>query len=255
MATKHVVLVLSLLAFATLARAQQPDDVRARTHFEAGRSYFEEGAYDRARDEFERAYALSQRAALLLNLATTNERLGAYDRAVANIREYLQRAPDDPNRTTLERRIENLERLERERGTPAPPVVVTPPTGSQTGSQPAPRGGGMDEGLLFGAIGGYGAAGAGAILMTIFGSLALSEDGALRSGCGASGSCTPDQVAAADTFALVSDIGLGLTIAGAAAGTVLLILALGSGGGGDRSARLAPWLTPTGGGLFAQLGF
>lgn len=248
-------LALAMSAVSAHAAAQQQplseDDIRARTHFEAGRSYFEEGAYDRARDEFRRAYDLSHRPALLINLATTNERLGNYDEAIANITEYLRLTPDDPNRTTLERRVENLERLRRERGDghrdasgPSEPADPGP-------AQPAPSSG-SDGGLVAGAIGGYAVAGAGAVLMAIFGSLALTEDAALREGCGATASCTPAQVANADTFALVSDIGLGVAIAGAVAGTVLLVLGLSSSGGSSERASVAPWLGPNGGGLVAQ---
>lgn len=239
-----------VLAAASTASAQElsADDVRARTHFEAGRSYFEEGAYDRARDEFQRAYDLSRRPQLLLNLATTHERLGDYQRAIEAIREYLNRTPDDPSRATLERRIQNLERLERERASGVVSTTTEPPERTPGGA------GGMDGGLLAGTIAGYGVAGVGLVLMGVFGGMALSEDSALREGCGATASCTPAQVADADTFALVSDIGLGLAIAGAAAGTILLVLGLTSSSSSER-ALVAPWLTPEGGGVATRVSF
>ncbi|HEY8426881.1 MAG TPA: tetratricopeptide repeat protein [Sandaracinaceae bacterium] len=229
------------------------DDQRARAHFEAGRSYFEEGAYDRAADEFRRAWELSRRPPLLINLATANERLGNYEGAIESLREYLRLVPDDPNRTTLERRIENLERLHRERQAQSA-APSTPPPEASPPSAPASSGSGPDAGLLGGALAGYGVAVVGGVLMAVFGAMALAEDAELRAGCGANASCTPQDVADADTFAAVSDVGLGLAIAGAAAGTVLLVLALGSDGGGERTA-LAPWLGPDGAGLAARLRF
>jgi tetratricopeptide (TPR) repeat protein len=243
-----VALVAVLGAGTAQAQEMTADDLRARTHFEAGRSYFEEGAYDRARDEFQRAYDLSRRPQLLLNLATTHERLGNYQQAINAIREYIQRVPDDPNRATLERRAQNLERLERDRRAG---VQVTTETTTTTITQAS---GGGGDGLMAGAIASYAVAGAGLVVMSIFGGLALSEDSALRSGCGATASCTPEQVANADTFALVSDIGMGVAIAGAATGTVLLILGLGSSGSSDQ-AVVAPWVAPEGGGVSTRVRF
>jgi hypothetical protein len=106
----------------------------------------------------------------------------------------------------------------------------------------------MDGGMMAGMIAGYGVAVVGAVLMAVFGSMALSEDAELADTCGVTGSCTAEQVADADTFALVSDVGLALTIAGVAAGTVFLILGLTSPVGGE-SASITPWFTPEGGGV------
>ncbi|HJL19788.1 MAG TPA: tetratricopeptide repeat protein [Sandaracinaceae bacterium LLY-WYZ-13_1] len=244
------------------------EDRRARTHFEAGRLHYEDGAYDRALEEFRRAWELSHRAPLLINLATVEERLAMYSEAADHLREYLRMTPDAPDRSRLENRIENLERLERERGDGAAPPDVeetedVEADGAETdvdsdadavGSTeavPPPATGGPDGGLLAGAIASYGVAAAGGLLMGIFGGMALGEDAALSDGCGATASCTDDEVADANTFALVSDVGLGVLVAGAAAGTVLLILGLASGGE-ERDVAAAPWLGPDGAGLAAQ---
>ena len=88
--------------------------------------------------------------------------------------------------------------------------------------------------------------------MGALGGMALGEYESLRTGCGASQSCTQEQVADANTFALISDIGMGLTIAGLAAGTAFLIVALTSGseGSADQAAlQLTPWAGPNAGGL------
>lgn len=253
---------LASMGLSASAQAQSDDDARARTHFEAGRSYFEEGAYDRAREEFQRAYDLSRRPPLLLNVATADERLGRYAEAAANIRRYLEAVPDDPNRTTLERRIQNLERLDAERrraGGGESGERADRPDDAEDGANssapaPASSGRGMDDGLLAGTIAGYGVAGAGAVLMAIFGAMALAEDSALASGCGAVPACTPDDVADANTFALVSDIGLGVALAGAVAGTVLLVLGATSGPS-DEQAAITPWVAPDAGGVAARIRF
>jgi Tfp pilus assembly protein PilF len=66
---------LFVLAFAAVlwsaasASAQSSDDERARGHFLAGSSYFDQGRYDQAAEQFETAYSLSPRSQLLLNAA------------------------------------------------------------------------------------------------------------------------------------------------------------------------------------------
>jgi tetratricopeptide (TPR) repeat protein len=232
-------------------------DRRARTHFESGRLHFEEGAYDRARDEFQRAWELSERPPLLLNLATSHERLGRYEEAIANIREYLRRMPDDPQRDRLQRRAENLERLQGQR---QPQQHEPEPAAAQEEGAPEPApasrsaGGGSAEGLMIGSIAGFGLGGLGLVSMGIFGGLALAEDGALRDGCGATSSCTPAQVANADTFALVADIGMIAGVVGLGVGVVLLVLALGSEEEAAQSA-VVPWFGPNDGGLMLRSRF
>jgi tetratricopeptide (TPR) repeat protein len=271
-----VALAVAIAAGPAAAQELSADDRRARTHFEAGRLHYEDGAYDRALEEFQRAWELSHRAPLLINLATVKERLAMYREAAADLRQYLELVPDAPERARLERRIANLERLERERGQPSqaeaqaraeaapapaeaaaatpqtPQTAATPQTAQTAAPSPAEPASGPDGGLLAGALAGYGVALAGGVLMGVFGGLALSEDAALADGCGATASCTDEQVADANTFALVSDVGLGLAAAGAAAGTVLLILGLSSSGADEDRASVAPWLAPEGAGVVTR---
>ena len=57
-----------MLAPALQTEAQSAEnDERARTHFESGRSYFSEGAYERALQEFLQAYELSPRTPMLFS--------------------------------------------------------------------------------------------------------------------------------------------------------------------------------------------
>src|SRR5690349_19580770 len=105
-------LIVLACCVASVAYAQrEADDERARRHFQAGSSYFQEGAYDSALVEFNHAYELSQRAPLLLTLAIVLERLGRHAEAAARIRDYLRRVPDAADRPMLERRMHNLDRL------------------------------------------------------------------------------------------------------------------------------------------------
>jgi tetratricopeptide (TPR) repeat protein len=229
----------ALLVFASLPGtvAAQADDERARLHFEAGRSHYEEGAYDRAREEFVRAWELSRRPPLLLNLAQANERLARYDEAAQNIEEYLALDPSFAERDLLQRRIENLRRLARERA-PAPVEPAAPLAVHDAMAQPRPSSSGPDGGLIGGAAAALGVGGAGLVLWGVFGGLTIAEDSELASGCGATVECTADDVADLDTFSLAADISMGVGIAGVAVGTVLLIVALASGSSEDAAAAL-----------------
>lgn len=143
--------------------------------------------------------------------------------------------------------------------------IVLVPTGEEVASTDAaspsvsggsePAAAGSDDGLLGSAIGAYAVAGVGAVVMAAFGGLTIAEHGALSEGCGATSSCTPSDVADANTFALVSDIGLGVALAGAVVGTVLLIVGLSGDGGSEEQATLTPWFTADGGGAAARVRF
>ena len=100
-----------------------------------------------------------------------------------------------------------------------------------------------DGNLIGGAIGGYAVAGAGLVVMAIFGGLTAAEHGQLTEGCGATRSCTPAAVSDANAFALVSDVGLGVALTGAAVGTILLAMGLSAGGSGEHTT-LIPWVAP-----------
>lgn len=227
-------LALALLV-ASPAYAQQERDERARLHFESGRSYFAEGAYERALQEFEQAYALSPRTAMLFNVGTTLERLGLWERAADAFAQYLRETPDEPNRDTLERRVENLRARAARRD--APPDPTPDPT---PGPTPARSSGGGD-GLVLGGIVSLGVGGAALIAYAIFGGLTLAEQGRIEEGCGRTRTCTPAQVADMDTFALAADIMWPIGLAAAAAGGVLLALGLTSGGeSGSASVGVAP---------------
>jgi tetratricopeptide (TPR) repeat protein len=114
----------------------QTDDERARTHFEAGRSYYEQAQYEDATREFQESYDLSGRAELLLNISQSQERALHYDAAIDAARRYLAALPTADNRKTVEERIASLQELKRryDEGGPAP---LAPP-GDLSGLTPLP---------------------------------------------------------------------------------------------------------------------
>jgi Tfp pilus assembly protein PilF len=244
-----VVFVSTAVVFAPDAAAQgDVETERARGHFQAGSSYFEEGDYESAIREFQRAYDLSRRAGLLYNLALSHERLGHYAEAAQLLRRYLSEDAEIPNRTALERRAERLEA--RARGeTPPPAADPTDPTQPPNATTPETTEGGGAP-LPIGSIISFSIAGAGLILYAIAGGVALSGYSALETGCGATTSCTESEVSDVRTMAAVADVGLGVAAVGAAAGAILLVVELSSSGGSQASnVRVSPVASADGVGI------
>ena len=143
-------LLLALLFGAAPASAQS-DDERARFHFQAGRSYFEQGRYEESVREWSEAYRLSDRHVLLINIANAQERLFRFNDAIRSLERYLQvGGPEaEQNRNTIQSRIEGLQRLARQMdrgqqtstptGTTPEPPDTTPPddTGQRADTTPS----------------------------------------------------------------------------------------------------------------------
>jgi tetratricopeptide (TPR) repeat protein len=89
--------------------AQHMDDERARSHFEAGRNLYDAGAFERAGQEFEEAYALSSRPELLYNIYVAFRDAGDVRKARDALRTYLTEMTNAPDRANLEARLESLE--------------------------------------------------------------------------------------------------------------------------------------------------
>ncbi len=90
----------------------------------------------------------------------------------------------------------------------------------------------------------------------VFAGLSSAEDGRLEEECntlyGAGGGyCDDDELSTARAYALIADIGLGLGVAGVAAGTILLLLS--DGGSDDSRARFSPVISPRTLGMAAEV--
>src|SRR5882672_5772006 len=99
-------LCTALLGTAAPSGAQT-DDENARIHFESGAAYLKQSDNENALREFQAAYALSKRPALLLNIANVYERMGKPREAVDALTKYLEEDPKTADRTTRseERRV------------------------------------------------------------------------------------------------------------------------------------------------------
>lgn len=245
-AASSVVFLLALTS--SVASAQEVGYEVARAHFDRAQALYDAGSYALAADGFREAYDLMEdhprRHLVLFNLARSLDESGASRQALARYREYLELSPaDDPQRVTALERIPELERR----------VALSESGSGEDAGAPADQGGDGTLVVAGGAV--LGGAAAGFVAMAIFGGLALAEDSRLRDGCGATASCSEAEVADADTFALVSDVSLGIAGAAAIAGGVLLIVGLVSGGGDERAAVVVPWVNPNGAGVVARVAF
>lgn len=106
-------LIAAWLVVPTAAFGQ---DRLARTHYEAGSSYYQQGRYEDALREFEEAHRLSspaRRAVLLYNIGLAHERLGHLTQAIDALRQYVEGAPGAEDVEVVRERMRTLqERLD-----------------------------------------------------------------------------------------------------------------------------------------------
>jgi tetratricopeptide (TPR) repeat protein len=241
---------LSAASFPGAVRAQEgapPDggegqapevlsDGEAQAHFAAGRNHFERGHYEEALVEFEAAYELSGRPALLYNLYLTYERLGRLEEAANHLERYLDHAGEQ--RALLEARLESIrERLEAQRQRAGEAAADGDGEDGSVAPASATDGGGVPGT----AIASFVVGGAGLVAFGLFATLSTMEDADLAETCGAdAGSyCTDDDVSTLGTYNLLADIGLGVAAVGAAVGLVFLLTADGDD---PERVALAPWV-------------
>ncbi len=254
-----------VLALAPSARAQEeaPEgsegegassamdhDEDARLHFELGRRAYARADYETAAAEFERSFALSERAELHYNLFLVYHELGRDEEAVRALRAYLPHEDDPETRAHLEARLTRLEaamaRPESVVVEDAPPdqtlelggdVVVAPELVAEVA-----QGGGGELGVAGAALLGLG--GATLLVTAITGGMAMGERSALEMRCAPT--CSEGDVATGRALALTSDVTLGAGLGLAVVGTVLLIVHAGAPS--DDAPPLTTWVSPSGGG-------
>jgi tetratricopeptide (TPR) repeat protein len=84
-------------------------DLQARSHFRLGREFYQLGRFSEAAREFEVAYGLSGRAALLYNVYISYREALDTPKAAAALRGYLAAVPDAPDGPNLSARLSALE--------------------------------------------------------------------------------------------------------------------------------------------------
>jgi tetratricopeptide (TPR) repeat protein len=102
-----MLVLVGSLGFASSSLGQTDD--LAKGHYMAAQAYYNQARYAEAIREFQEAYRLSPKPALLYNIAQAYERMGKIDEAVAHLKKYLAAGPDPSDRGALEERLKNLE--------------------------------------------------------------------------------------------------------------------------------------------------
>lgn len=94
---------------AEAARTMSAIDAEAREHFQLGRTFYEQGRFQQAAEEFEIAFRMSARPQLLYNIYVARRDAGNQPMAIDALRGYLAQVADAPDRVTLEARLSSLE--------------------------------------------------------------------------------------------------------------------------------------------------
>lgn len=131
-------LALAVAAHPGLAPAEEqappaptaPQMAAAKSFFENGQALYREGKYQSAWLEFSSAYQMVQLPDLLFNMARCEAKLGRREDAVRHYREFLERAPNDPEASTIRAQIDQLSGKASETAVaPSPPPAAKEPSG------------------------------------------------------------------------------------------------------------------------------
>ena len=118
-------------ASAQVAPAQpgtaEEGEEAARKHFRLGRAYYDNGDFAQAAVEFEEAYRISQRAALLYNIYLAYRDASDMRHASDALRKYLELEHNIENRGQLEARLAALDRSLADEAA-NPPTAAPSPT-------------------------------------------------------------------------------------------------------------------------------
>lgn len=232
-------------------------DEEARVRFRSGQALYEGGRFDLAAEEFEQAYRLSNRPALLYNAYIAWRDANDLEKAADALQRYLEQSTDVPGRVSLEARLATMrEQVERERSREAEredalarAAEAERRAAEQQPSQP--EGGGLPGWVPWTVIG---LGGATLVAGAIAGILTLSAQSSLEEDC-------PNQLCAVDydldgerdsidSLALTTDIllGTGLVVAGIGAALFLFVE------DGDATERPAATAACGPAGCFASVG-
>jgi tetratricopeptide (TPR) repeat protein len=237
--------VCALLLTVTSSAFAQTSDEMARRHFESGVAYLQESDYDNALKAFDKAYALSKRPAILVNIATVHERQGNLEQAVETLEKYLEAEPTGEHAETVRLRITNLKKRiqeapPKEPSSSEPPPAQAQPSPASPAARPAPAPAPAPPPRAADAspnrvpaylLLGVGALSAGGAVVT--GIFAKGEyDDAEDPASGCSPTCSDDELSTGRTLALTSTLLTGVSIVSAGVGVALLLM-----GGSEEEAE------------------
>jgi hypothetical protein len=235
------------VAAPAMAQGTAASDDLARRHFESGVAYLEESDLENAMKAFQKAYDLSLRPTILLNIATVQERRGDLAAAIKALDGYLSAEPHGEHAATTRLRIQNLQkRLDAQEADaspapappPPPPATANPPTAPPAPipaapPPPAPVHVAADESAPIAVYALLGLGGAATLTAIVTGVLANGEHARAEREC--SPHCTRSEISTGKTLALVSTIATGAAIVSGGLGLTLLFTSSSSGAAAPRT--------------------
>lgn len=130
---RSLIVLLLLLTCVGIARA---DTVKARELYQRATRAYNLQKFDQALTLFQQAYEEKDDPAILFNIGQCQRQLGQFDSAARSYRAYLTQAPQAPNRSDVEARITEMERLSREQAANRPAPTTPPPTETPPPAEP-----------------------------------------------------------------------------------------------------------------------
>lgn len=227
----------------------QTSDERAETHFRVAQEYYEAERFEDALSEFEEAYRLSPRPALLYNIGLAHERLGHWAQARDTYERFIDEAPDDAHVAAAQERLERSSRraeaAERD-GPDEHDVDDGDPTQASEDDAPTPARVWVGRILVEVGL-------ASGIVSLATGIRAHRIHNDLEDTC-PTGICSPDLGSRINKGQRLARTSTALTFVAAAAGIAGLVVLLTGGGDEDEEASEAPQLSiaPTQGGAYAS---
>ncbi|HKP60338.1 MAG TPA: tetratricopeptide repeat protein, partial [Polyangiales bacterium] len=115
------------------------NEERARAHFRLGRAHYDNGDFAQAAVEFEEAYRISQRAALLYNIYLAYRDANDTRNAAESLRKYLALEKNIENRGQLEARLASLDRALADNPQPSAAPAAAAVAAAPAQQAPAPE--------------------------------------------------------------------------------------------------------------------
>jgi len=101
-------LACAVTARGAYAEGESPTRI-AKRHYDRGQKLFALQKFDKALEQFQKAFDAKPIPEFLFNIGQCHRNLGDYEAAIFSFKRYLKLDPDAPNREKVEELIEELE--------------------------------------------------------------------------------------------------------------------------------------------------
>jgi len=120
-------MIIVMMAFSLFAQTpEESQKEEAKKHFELGKAYYKQSEYNKAIEEFQKAYSLYAHSVILYNIAQAYEKEGNIPMALRFFREYLRASPNADDKNIILISIQNLEKKLQEKGIQQVGIYSTP---------------------------------------------------------------------------------------------------------------------------------